>query len=59
MSDPTPSPSNPKPYTTPEGYKAPAMKELWLYVSPYLSTALLFGRVSDDQEPLAHTPHGR
>ena len=21
-----------KPYTTPEGYKAPAMSELWLYV---------------------------
>lgn len=23
----------PKPYTTPEGYKAPAMTELWLYAN--------------------------
>lgn len=26
----------PKPYTTPDGYKAPAMSELWLYVGFHL-----------------------
>ena len=31
----------PKPYTTPDGYKAPAMTELWRYVGLPLATLLL------------------